>query len=69
MPCVNLTLFGVRSLPMRPAKEVAGRAWLNYLKQLYIAFCTIHDACFLSLSCKLFFSDAVRIVNDRPLIT
>ena len=54
MPCVNRSLLGVRSLPTRPAKEVAGRAWLNYLKRLYIVFCTIHDACLLSLSCKPF---------------
>ena len=67
MPCVNPTLFSVRSLLTRTPKEIAGRAW--YLKRLYIVFCTIHDACLFSLSCKPFFSDAVRIVNDRPLTT
>ena len=39
---------------MRPVKEVAGRAWLNYLRRLYIAFCKIHDACLLSSNCKPF---------------
>ena len=67
MPCVNPTLFSVRSLLTHPPKKVAGRAW--YLKRLYTVFCTIHDACLFSLGCKPFFSDAVRIVNDRLLTT
>ena len=67
MPCVNPTLFGVRSLPTRPAKF-----WKSMVKLFKTALHRVlHNTRRMPslIELQTFFSDAVRTVNDRALTT
>ena len=54
MPCVNLTLFGVRSPPYAPSQGGSWESMVKLFKTTLHRVLQIHDACLLSSNCKPF---------------